>query len=84
MADLLKFKQRVEELKSEYYNKNRFVNRKEETQAAIRIQSWFRACRVRTCIRYLNKKAIIIQKAWRGFAARARVRQMVKVSWSPE
>uniref|UniRef100_A0A3B5RF83 Uncharacterized protein n=1 Tax=Xiphophorus maculatus TaxID=8083 RepID=A0A3B5RF83_XIPMA len=45
MADLLKFKQRVEELKSEYYNRNRFVNRKEETQAAIRIQSWFRFCR---------------------------------------
>ncbi|XP_032415840.1 spermatogenesis-associated protein 17 [Xiphophorus hellerii] len=83
MADLLKFKQRVEELKSEYYNRNREteVNRKKETQAAIRIQSWFRACRVRTCIRHLNKKAIIIQKAWRGFAARARVRQMVKAAY---
>ncbi|XP_014846790.1 PREDICTED: spermatogenesis-associated protein 17 [Poecilia mexicana] len=83
MADLLKLKQQVEEFKSEYYNRNRQAeaNRKEETQAAIRIQSWFRACRVRTYIRHLNKKAIIVQKAWRGFAARARVRQMVKAAY---
>ncbi|XP_043991463.1 spermatogenesis-associated protein 17 [Gambusia affinis] len=83
MADLLKLKQQVEEFKSEYYNRNREaeVNRKKETQAAIRIQCWFRACRVRTYIRHLNKKAIIIQKAWRGFAARAHVRQMVKAAY---
>ncbi|XP_038163563.1 spermatogenesis-associated protein 17 [Cyprinodon tularosa] len=56
-------------------------NRQKESQAAIKIQSWFRACRVRAYLRHLQKNAIIIQKTWRGFAARARVRQMVKEAY---
>uniref|UniRef100_A0A3Q2P7Q3 Spermatogenesis associated 17 n=1 Tax=Fundulus heteroclitus TaxID=8078 RepID=A0A3Q2P7Q3_FUNHE len=82
MADLLILKQ-AEEFRKEYFHRNRQAeeNRQKETQAAIRIQSWFRACKVRAYLSHLQKKAIIIQKTWRGFAARARVRQMVKAAY---
>uniref|UniRef100_A0A3Q1ARV8 Spermatogenesis associated 17 n=1 Tax=Amphiprion ocellaris TaxID=80972 RepID=A0A3Q1ARV8_AMPOC len=55
--------------------------RQRENQVATRIQSWFRACKVRAYLSHLHKKAIIIQKTWRGFTARARVRQMVKAAY---
>ncbi|XP_008308629.1 spermatogenesis-associated protein 17 isoform X2 [Cynoglossus semilaevis] len=54
-------------------------NRQTENQAAIRIQSWFRACKVQAYLRHLHQNAIIIQRLWRGFTARARFRQMVKI-----
>ncbi|MEQ2198030.1 hypothetical protein XENOCAPTIV_006580 [Xenoophorus captivus] len=83
MADLLKLKQQVEEFRKEYFYRNRQAeeNRQKENQAAIRIQSWFRACKVRAYLSHLHKKAIILQKTWRGFAARAYVRQMVKAAY---
>ncbi|CAB1418067.1 unnamed protein product [Pleuronectes platessa] len=56
-------------------------NRQRENQAATRIQSWFRACKVQAYISHLHKKAIIIQKMWWGFTARARFRQMVKAAY---
>uniref|UniRef100_A0A3Q4GHX1 Spermatogenesis associated 17 n=1 Tax=Neolamprologus brichardi TaxID=32507 RepID=A0A3Q4GHX1_NEOBR len=46
-------------------------NREKENQAATQIQSWFRGCKVRAYLSHLHKKAIIIQKIWRGFTARA-------------
>ncbi|XP_059202570.1 spermatogenesis-associated protein 17 [Centropristis striata] len=52
-----------------------------ENQAATRIQSWFRGCKLRAYLSHLHKKAIIIQKIWRGFTARARFRQMVKAAY---
>ncbi|KAM4593983.1 spermatogenesis-associated protein 17 isoform 1-T1 [Odontesthes bonariensis] len=83
MADLLKIKCAMEDFRKEYFLRNRQAeeNRQRETQAATRIQSWFRACRVRAYLSHLHKKAIIIQKIWRGFTARARVRQMVKAAY---
>ncbi|XP_047219642.1 spermatogenesis-associated protein 17 [Girardinichthys multiradiatus] len=83
MADLLKLKQQVEEFRKEYFYRNRQAeeNRQKENQAAVRIQSWFRACKVRAYLSHLHKKAIILQKTWRGFAARAYVRQMVKAAY---
>ncbi|KAM3876944.1 spermatogenesis-associated protein 17 [Diretmus argenteus] len=56
-------------------------NRQREIQAATQIQSWFRVYKVRVYLSHLHKKATIIQKIWRGFAARARLRQMVKAAY---
>ncbi|XP_049458062.1 spermatogenesis-associated protein 17 [Epinephelus fuscoguttatus] len=83
MAELLKISSEVEEFKKEYFNRNRQAdeNRQRENQAATRIQSCFRACKVRAYLSHLHKKAIIIQKIWRGFTARARFRQMVKAAY---
>ncbi|CAG5853674.1 unnamed protein product [Menidia menidia] len=83
MAELLKIRAEVEHFRKEYFYRNCKAeeNRRKETQAATRIQSGFRACRVRAYLSHLHKKAIIIQKVWRGFTARARVRQMVKAAY---
>uniref|UniRef100_A0A668W7A5 Uncharacterized protein n=1 Tax=Oreochromis aureus TaxID=47969 RepID=A0A668W7A5_OREAU len=83
MAELLKIKREFEEFQKEYCCRNREAeeNREKENQAATQIQSWFRGCKVRAYLSHLHKKAIIIQKIWRGFTARARVRQMVKVTY---
>lgn len=53
-----------------------------EHNAAVKIQSWFRGCRVRAYIRYLHKLMTIIQKWWRGFLARRVFRQMVQTAGS--
>ncbi|NXN98531.1 SPT17 protein, partial [Rhinopomastus cyanomelas] len=52
-----------------------------ENKAAVRIQSWFRGCRVRAYLRYLNKMAILIQKWWRGYQSRRYFRKMVKTAY---
>ncbi|XP_069030149.1 spermatogenesis-associated protein 17 isoform X2 [Embiotoca jacksoni] len=83
MAQLLKIQSEVEEFKKEYFYRNSQAEetRQKENHAATQIQSWFRACKVRAYLSHLHKKAIIIQKIWRGFTARARVRQMVKEAY---
>ncbi|XP_068597301.1 spermatogenesis-associated protein 17 [Brachionichthys hirsutus] len=83
MAELLKLERDLKEFRKEYVSRHRHAeeNRQQETQAATRIQRWFRACKVRAYLSHLHKKAIIIQKIWRGFTARARVRQMVKAAY---
>ncbi|KAK2920364.1 spermatogenesis-associated protein 17 [Channa argus] len=83
MAELLKIKSELEEFRREYFYRNSQAeeNRQREYEAATRIQSWFRACKVRAYLRHLHKNAIIIQKTWRGFLARACFRQMVKEAY---
>ncbi|KAL6113283.1 spata17 [Pungitius sinensis] len=83
MAELLKIQSKVDTFKKEYFFRNSQAekNRQRENQASTRIQSWFRACKVRAYLSHLHKKAIIIQKIWRGFTARARFRQMVKAAY---
>ncbi|KAM6943620.1 spermatogenesis-associated protein 17 [Xenentodon cancila] len=83
MAELLKIKIKVEEFQKEYFYRNSQAEetRQGETEAAIRIQRRFRGSKVRSYLSHLHKKAIIIQKIWRGFTARARVRQMVKAAY---
>ncbi|XP_041648027.1 spermatogenesis-associated protein 17 isoform X2 [Cheilinus undulatus] len=83
MAELWKIESEVNQFKTELFYRYRQAeeNRLKENQAATRIQSWFRACRVRAYLSHLRKKAIIIQKIWRGFTARARFRQMVKEAY---
>uniref|UniRef100_A0A3B5AYX6 Spermatogenesis associated 17 n=1 Tax=Stegastes partitus TaxID=144197 RepID=A0A3B5AYX6_9TELE len=67
MAELLKLQSEIKEFPKDQAQETR----QEENQAATRIQSWFRACKVRAYLSHLHKKAIIIQKIWRGFTARA-------------
>ncbi|XP_035484622.1 spermatogenesis-associated protein 17 isoform X2 [Scophthalmus maximus] len=81
MASLLNVKSQAEEFQGEYFSRNSRAeeSRRTENRAATRIQSWFRTCKVQAYLSHLHKKAIIIQKTWRGFTARARFRQMVKI-----
>ncbi|XP_068450357.1 spermatogenesis-associated protein 17 isoform X2 [Clinocottus analis] len=83
MAELQTINNEVEELKKEYFRRNWQAeeNRQRENQAATLIQSWVRASKVQVYLSHLHKKAIIIQKIWRGFTARARFRQMVKAAY---
>ncbi|XP_040926009.1 spermatogenesis-associated protein 17 isoform X2 [Betta splendens] len=83
MTELHVIQSALEEFQREYFNRNSQAeeNRRREHQAATQIQSWFRGCKVRAYLSYLHKKAIIIQKIWRGFTARARFRQMVKAAY---
>ncbi|KGL77951.1 Spermatogenesis-associated protein 17, partial [Tinamus guttatus] len=55
--------------------------RKKEYKAAVKIQSWFRGCRVRAYIRYLNKVIVVIQKWWRGYQGRRYFRKMVETAY---
>ncbi|XP_029282467.1 LOW QUALITY PROTEIN: spermatogenesis-associated protein 17 [Cottoperca gobio] len=72
MAELIKLLSEVEEFKKEYFYRNSQAeeNRQKDNQAANRAY-----------LSNLHKKAIIIQKIWRGFTARARFRQMVKAAY---
>ncbi|XP_051795874.1 spermatogenesis-associated protein 17 isoform X3 [Acanthochromis polyacanthus] len=83
MVELLKIGSEITEFPKELFYRNSQVEdtRQRENQVATQIQSWFRACKVRAYLSHLHKKAIIIQKIWRGFTARARVRQMVKAAY---
>ncbi|XP_008944858.1 PREDICTED: spermatogenesis-associated protein 17, partial [Merops nubicus] len=55
--------------------------RKIEYKAAVKIQSWFRGCRVRAYLRYLIKMVISIQKWWRGYRSRRHFRKMVETAY---
>ncbi|XP_029904039.1 spermatogenesis-associated protein 17 [Myripristis murdjan] len=83
MSTLLKIRAKIDDVKEEYFHRNRLAeeSRQRENQAATLIQSWFRSCKVRAYLSHLHKKATIMQKIWRGFAARARLRQMVKAAY---
>ncbi|NXP50619.1 SPT17 protein, partial [Heliornis fulica] len=83
MAALARLQARLSWLREEYYRRNRSVdeNRKREYKAAIKIQSWFRGCRVRAYLRYLNKMVILIQKWWRGYRSRRYFRKMVETAY---
>uniref|UniRef100_A0A8C6NPR4 Uncharacterized protein n=1 Tax=Nothobranchius furzeri TaxID=105023 RepID=A0A8C6NPR4_NOTFU len=54
MAELEKFKSAEDEFRKKYFQRNREAeeNRQKESRAATRIQSWFRACKVRAYLRY--------------------------------
>ncbi|KAM7406315.1 hypothetical protein PAMP_000700 [Pampus punctatissimus] len=83
MAELLNLRSEIEYLQKEHFYRSSLAeeNSEGDNQAATLIQSWFRGCKVRVYLSHLHKKAIIIQKIWRGFTARARFRQMVKAAY---
>ncbi|XP_025944636.1 spermatogenesis-associated protein 17 [Apteryx rowi] len=83
MATLARLQARLPGLREECFRRNRSVDehRKKEYKAAVKIQSWFRGCRVRAYIRYLNNIIIIIQKWWRGYQGRRYFRKMVETAY---
>uniref|UniRef100_A0A8C2EN27 Spermatogenesis associated 17 n=1 Tax=Cyprinus carpio TaxID=7962 RepID=A0A8C2EN27_CYPCA len=83
MARLEKLYKQVDNIKEQYFIRNRIAqeNREKENEAAVRIQSWFRGCQVREFLSHLHKNATLIQKIWRGFTARALFRQRVKTAY---
>ncbi|XP_065601472.1 spermatogenesis-associated protein 17 isoform X2 [Cyrtonyx montezumae] len=81
MAALVRLQERLSWLRKEYFRRDRSIDEyiKIAYKAAIKIQSWFRGCRVRAYLRYLNKMAISIQKWWRGYQSRRYFRKMIKI-----
>ncbi|NXU37914.1 SPT17 protein, partial [Drymodes brunneopygia] len=53
-------------------------DRKLKYNAIVKIQRWFRACRVRAYLRHLSKMTILIQKWWRGYLRRKHFREIVE------
>ncbi|KAI1895695.1 hypothetical protein AGOR_G00108890 [Albula goreensis] len=83
MASLVRLQNEVGKIKEEFFKRNRIAeeHRNKENFAAIKIQSWFRGCQVRAYLRHLHRNAIIIQKIWRAFTAKACFRQMLKTAY---
>ncbi|KAM4772366.1 spermatogenesis-associated protein 17 [Rhinophrynus dorsalis] len=83
MAALRRLRSRLTELSLEFNSRNRAAedNRLKEYNAAVTIQSWFRGCKVRAYLRYLNKMMTVIQKWWRGYLARKYYRNKVKTAY---
>ncbi|XP_036236358.1 spermatogenesis-associated protein 17 [Molothrus ater] len=80
MAALARLQERLAGLREEYFLTNRAIDedRKTKYKAAVRIQRWFRACRVRAYLRYLSKMATLIQKWWRGYLRRKNFIEVVE------
>ncbi|NXH47360.1 SPT17 protein, partial [Dicaeum eximium] len=53
-------------------------DRKAKYKAAVKIQRWFRACRVRAYLRHLSQMVILIQKRWRGYVRRKQFKEIVE------
>ena len=51
-----------------------------EYRAAVRIQSWFRGCRVRAYLAHLHACAGIIERNFRGHMGREEYRKRLEVS----
>ncbi|XP_028856319.1 spermatogenesis-associated protein 17 [Denticeps clupeoides] len=83
MAQLVNLLSRIERVREEYFVRIRIAeeNRALEHAAAVKIQSWFRGCQTRAYLRYLNKKATLMQKIWRGFSARRIFRKMLEAAF---
>ncbi|XP_007950674.1 spermatogenesis-associated protein 17 [Orycteropus afer afer] len=83
MATLARLQSRSAVIGNQYYFRNSVVDqfRKRENDAAIKIQSWFRGCKVRAYIRYLHKRVTIIQKWWRSYLGRQHYQLMVKIAY---
>ncbi|NWT65841.1 SPT17 protein, partial [Prunella himalayana] len=56
-------------------------DRKIKYEAAVKIQRWFRACRVRVYLRHLAKMAVLIQKWWRGYLRRKLFKGIVETAY---
>lgn len=83
MATLVRVRRKLEGIKDEYFNRHRLADedRLKEYNAAVKIQSWIRGCKVRSHIRYLHRKATVIQKIWRGYIGRKQFRAMLKTAY---
>ncbi|XP_058557355.1 spermatogenesis-associated protein 17 isoform X1 [Neofelis nebulosa] len=83
MATLARLQARSTFLAHQYYFRNSAVDvfRKKEYDAAVKIQSWFRGCRIRAYLRYLHRVASVIQKCWRGYLGRQHYQLIVKLEF---
>ncbi|XP_047696749.1 spermatogenesis-associated protein 17 [Prionailurus viverrinus] len=83
MATLARLQARSTFLVQQYYFRNSAVDvfRKKEYDAAVKIQSWFRGCRIRAYLRYLHRAATVIQKCWRGYLGRQHYQLIVKLEF---
>ncbi|KAM9612618.1 spermatogenesis-associated protein 17 [Trichechus inunguis] len=83
MATLARLQGRSAIVGNQYYFRNNVADefRKQENDAAVKIQSWFRGCKVRAYIRYLHKKVTVIQKWWRGYLGRQQYQLTVKIAY---
>ncbi|XP_049724130.1 spermatogenesis-associated protein 17 isoform X3 [Elephas maximus indicus] len=83
MATLARLQGRSAAIGNQYYFLNSVADRfrKQENEAAIKIQSWFRGCKVRAYIRYLHRRVTIIQKWWRSYLGRQHYQLIVKVAY---
>ncbi|XP_068394644.1 spermatogenesis-associated protein 17 isoform X3 [Eschrichtius robustus] len=83
MATLARLQARSTSVAHQYYYRNSVVDifQKQENDAAVKIQSWFRGCQVRAYIRYLHRVATIIQKQWRGYLGRQHYQLIVKLAY---
>ncbi|CAH1263256.1 SPATA17 [Branchiostoma lanceolatum] len=82
MATMVKLGRLTGKVVEETFIQNRDAeeNRLKEYEAALKIQSWFRAVRVRSYIKFLHKCAVTVQRHWRGFLGRGAFRTLVKNS----
>ncbi|XP_043915706.1 spermatogenesis-associated protein 17 [Protopterus annectens] len=83
MATLVRVQRKLDVIKDEYFNRHRLAdeNRRKEYNAAMKIQSWIRGCKVRSHIRFLHRKAKVIQKIWRGYIGRKHFRATLKTAY---
>nr|KAF6400038.1 spermatogenesis associated 17 [Molossus molossus] len=83
MATLARLQARSVLVEHQYYFRNSVVDifREKENDAAVKIQSWFRGCQVRTYIRHLHGIATIIQKCWRSCLGRQHYQVTVKLAY---
>ncbi|XP_014732370.1 PREDICTED: spermatogenesis-associated protein 17 [Sturnus vulgaris] len=80
MAALARLEEKLQKLREEYFLTSRAIDEDRKTKyvAALKIQRWFRACRVRAYLRHLSKMATLIQKWWRGYLRRKNFREVVE------
>jgi len=80
MASMVKLSAQMDDVIDEVYKKINEAesHRQEEFLAAVRVQAWFRASRVRRYLEHLDKSAVKIQNVWRGFNGRNHFRNILK------
>lgn len=79
MATLHRLLKEVDSIVKEIYDQQleAEVHRKEEYDAAVRIQSWYRGIRTRSQVKHLHQSALRIQRHYRGFIGRQRIRNIL-------
>ncbi|XP_033110531.1 spermatogenesis-associated protein 17-like [Anneissia japonica] len=80
MAKIVHLISKTPKIMEQVFARNRKAEeeRQQECAAAIKIQAWFRAVRVRAYVKFLHHCATKIQKVWRGCLGRAAFRVMIK------
>jgi len=80
MAAMVRLSGEVDGIIGEIYNKKNDAEAERliEYSCAVKIQSWFRATRIRSYIKHVNKCATSIQRRWRGFLGRRFYRVLLK------